>query len=152
MHVRQYSCDDVSSPCRRKRWTNSVGPLKYINQGTPHPLIPILFSSWSVDISIKDDVTIILHLGVFFLHGTVRQFRADFRAGIGYQPKNIFFQGQPIIVVCCYSPLKMDRKCSIFSDRIATPPPSYQRRTGNKVNGLQLLYWQTDSILYSICM
>jgi hypothetical protein len=47
---------------------------------------------------------LILLLGVSFMG--LRQFRADFRAAIGYQPKNIFFQGQPIIVVCCYSPLK----------------------------------------------
>jgi hypothetical protein len=58
----QRSCADVNSTYKRKCWTNSGGPLVNSLLWVPYP-----FPSWSVVISFKDDITVILLLCVSFL-------------------------------------------------------------------------------------
>ncbi len=52
--------------CRRLLYKGVVG---WCVGGMPMPLITDLFHSWSVDISVKDDVTVTLLLGVSFMFG-----------------------------------------------------------------------------------
>jgi hypothetical protein len=48
-------------------------------QNNASPLTTILFSSWFVDISIKDDITVSLHLGAAFMCPNVLYAVPEFR-------------------------------------------------------------------------